>query len=353
MRTLITGLVSIILLTSLNVKAEVDKDEISELLPQGSQSSIVELKYIVETNRQNIKNIKNKIDVSELLDNNINQLRLEYQEQKEISELISKTIQHQSLLLSESQGSLQELEGVIKEYEGMISELNVEISLAKQEIIEFKKNTDIKIIESTKRSENRILDVDAQFREDSLNLWIFSGVILLLSFAFFIALKKRLVVSASTLENKIQETNRSLTEEGLKLDSKLLEVLEKQLRVQKESEATSNDTAAEIDHSLALKVADEVVRMEKNISRFPEGTKGVKPLTKGLERIKNNVKAGGYEIVELLNNTYDAHMNIDVINFVDDESLNEGEKVIIKIIRPQVNFNGKLIQRAQVDVAIG
>jgi hypothetical protein len=44
-------------------------------------------------------------------------------------------------------------------------------------------------------------------------------------------------------------------------------------------------------------------------------------------------------------------MNIDVINFITDENLTAGRKIITSVIKPQVNFNGVLIQRAQVDVS--
>lgn len=80
-------------------------------------------------------------------------------------------------------------------------------------------------------------------------------------------------------------------------------------------------------------------------------TKGLKPLEKGIERIQANFASNGYEMINLLNKDYDERMNIDVINFTTDENLNEGRKVITAVVKPQVNYNGVLIQRAQVDVS--
>lgn len=138
----------------------------------------------------------------------------------------------------------------------------------------------------------------------------------------------------------------------MKLDNKLVEVLETQLKLKQEETksqpSVSNDKA---DHSLALKVADEIVRMQKNISKMDEGTKGLKPLTKGIERIQNNFAANGYEMINLLNTEYDERNNIDVINFITDENLAENKRIISAVIKPQVNYNGVLIQRAQVDVS--
>jgi len=40
-------------------------------------------------------------------------------------------------------------------------------------------------------------------------------------------------------------------------------------------------------------------------------------------------------------------------NFRPDENLKQGEQVITRIIKPQVNFKGVMIQAAQVEVSVG
>lgn len=167
-------------------------------------------------------------------------------------------------------------------------------------------------------------------------------------------LSKRIKHNQTDIEEQLKRTKKSLEEETIKLDSKLVGVLESQLKLyQAETPApvvASTDTATP-DHSLALKVADEIVRMQKNIAKMPEDVKGLKPLLKGIERIQNNFLANGYEMINLLNKDYDERMNIDVINFITDENIPSGRKVITAVIKPQVNYNGVLIQRAQVDVS--
>lgn len=185
----------------------------------------------------------------------------------------------------------------------------------------------------------------------------------LLGYLLYTLLGKKLNTSSSTweqklksdrtaLETQIQNTKKSLEEESVKLDSKLVELLESQYKISDEKQVINptihND---EIDHSLALKVADEIVRMQKNISKMDSETKGLKPLIKGIERIQNNFVSNGYEMINLINQNYDERMNIDVINFLSDENLPEGSKIISSVIKPQVNYNGVLIQRAQVDVS--
>jgi predicted nucleic acid-binding Zn-ribbon protein len=173
-------------------------------------------------------------------------------------------------------------------------------------------------------------------------------IVALFVLLIFILLIKQIFKQKTDLYGDLQKTRKSLEEESVKIDNKLIEILETQLKI---ISSNNNKTSQEVDHSLALKVADEIVRLEKNIARLDSTIKGIKPLIKGVERIKDNFTANGYEMVPLLGKEYDDRMNLDVINFIDDDSLPHGKRIITRIIKPQVNYNGVLIQRAQVDVS--
>ena len=147
-------------------------------------------------------------------------------------------------------------------------------------------------------------------------------------------------------------TRQSLEEEAIKIDAKLVEILEKQINlVSKESHKTK-ETRTEIDHSLALKVADEIIRIEKNLSRMDDKIKGHKQLKGSVKRIKDNFLSKGYEIVDMVGRKYDTGMKVSA-NFLPDESLGKDEQIITRIIKPQINYNGKMIQSAQIEVSIG
>lgn len=177
-------------------------------------------------------------------------------------------------------------------------------------------------------------------------------LIMLIVVMIYLLLVKRISSSKVDVVSKINNTKNYLEEEAIKLDRKLLGILEVNLTAQKEQNLASNkEKGTDPDHSLALKVADEIVRMQKNMSKIDKSVKGLKPLEKGIERIRSNFASNGYEMVDLLNKSYEERMNIDVINFLEDETLVEGTKMITKIIKPQVNFEGTLIQRAQVEVS--
>lgn len=147
-------------------------------------------------------------------------------------------------------------------------------------------------------------------------------------------------------QDALQNAQGKMQEESIKLDNKLLEVVEQQIK----AVPVTTNNAASVDHSLALKVADEIVRIELNLSRMDPSMKGYKQLTKAVQRIKDNFQANGYEIVDMLGKPYVAGMKA-AVTFVIDENLSRGEQVITKVIKPQINYQQQMIQAAQIEVS--
>ena len=144
---------------------------------------------------------------------------------------------------------------------------------------------------------------------------------------------ERLSTTCSTLQN-----------DTAKLDGMLLQLINFQ---------TNNNFDAEAKrerHELVLKVADEIVRIEANLSHMSTSVKGYKQLAKAVERIKANFRANGYEIVDMLGKPYHEGMKVTA-NFVADETLAEGEQLITGVIKPQINYGGEMIQAAQITVS--
>ena len=166
-------------------------------------------------------------------------------------------------------------------------------------------------------------------------------VLLGVSLLLYFILKR----NTSSAYDRIKSAQKALEEEGIKLDAKLIELLEKQVSIQK---VTGKDV--EPDHSLALKVADEIVRIETNLSRMDSTVKGYKQLSASVRRIKDNFLSNGYEMVDMLGKPYKEGMKA-IVDFETDESLNEGEQIITRIIKPQINYNGMMIQTAQITVS--
>ena len=137
-----------------------------------------------------------------------------------------------------------------------------------------------------------------------------------------------------------------LQEESVKLDSKLVELLDVQLKMQ---ETQSHSEGSTPNHTLALKIADEITRIETNLSRMDASIRGYKQLVASVKRIKDNFMANGYELVEMLGKTYNEGMRVNA-DFVIDEDMEEGKRIITTVIKPQVNYNGEMIQKATITV---
>lgn len=181
-------------------------------------------------------------------------------------------------------------------------------------------------------------------------------VILLLVIAVILVLR-RIKRGDSSIEATIGEVRKAqdtlqnaqtrLQEDSVKLDNKLLEIAQRQLDDEKKQPVVAN---AAPDHSLALKVADEIARIETNMSRMDPTVKGFKQLKKAVERMKDNFKANGYEIADMLGKPYNEGMRVNP-DFVIDETLQLGERIIIGVTKPQVLYNGELIQKATIKVS--
>ncbi len=146
-------------------------------------------------------------------------------------------------------------------------------------------------------------------------------------------------------QEALQTAQAKMQEESIRLDDKLLKLFDRQI-----TNAPKNEASDKPDHSLALKVADEIVRIELNMARMDPSVKGYRQLAKAVERIKDNFKANGYEIVDMLGKPYNEGMKVTA-NFVADEDLEEGKQIITGIIKPQINYNGQMIQAAEITVS--
>lgn len=143
---------------------------------------------------------------------------------------------------------------------------------------------------------------------------------------------------------KIMRIDQSRMESSMcRFDGKLADLLDRQMETMQKSEVAP-------DHTLVLKVADEIARMEVNLSRMDSNVKGHKQLTKAIERIKNNMLAKGYEMTDMLGKSYNEGMRV-VADFNIDETLDPGCRIITSVRKPEVLYNGEIIQKANIMVS--
>ena len=252
----------------------------------------------------------------------------------------------QSALLSNLNAESTHLRTILDSLSGLIITNS-------QNIVKNSKELGSKIQETEQRAESKISGLDGDIEKNRL-YWIIATLsTFLLGGIFYWLLGKRISSNHTNMETQIRDTKASLIEEGVKLDNNLVEVLEKQLKLQQEkSNLQPSASTADIDHSLALKVADEVIRIQKNLSRMDDSTKGLKQLNSSVQRIQDNFASNGYELVDMLGKEYKEGMKVTA-NFIPSEALETGKQTITRIIKPQVNFKGKMIQAAQIEVSVG
>lgn len=189
----------------------------------------------------------------------------------------------------------------------------------------------------------------------SRTLWGSCGLVILLLaiIATIFAFLKKIKLGTTSIDDvrraqeALQASQTKMQEESVKLDNQLLAIVQKQLDA---SVPSANKTTGEPDHSLVVKLADEIARIETNLSKMDKSVRGYKQLVQAKDRMINNVRANGYEIISLLGQEYNDGMQFQT-RFVPDESLPEGKRIITGMIKMQVNYNGKMIQPAEIVVS--
>ncbi|EDM44931.1 hypothetical protein SCB49_02384 [unidentified eubacterium SCB49] len=248
-------------------------------------------------------------------------------------------------------GVKKETQLKITQQKNTIDSLNRLINSSNQKLVEVNENLDSKIKQTGENANSKISELDSSLGKNRL-YWIIAtlGTLLLGGLVYWL-LGKRIASSKTDVETQIKNTKTALEEESVKLDNKLVEVLTKQLDVFKADQAITSQ-ANDNDHSLVLKVADRLTAMETNHYRMDPKTKGLKQLVRAVKSIKENYLASGYEIVEMIGQEYKEGLNVTA-NFIPSEEIETGKRVITRIIKPQVNYNGKMIQAAQIEVSVG
>jgi hypothetical protein len=232
-----------------------------------------------------------------------------------------------------------------------IRSLREEMATDKARIAAIAANLGIRIGDIQTATAQQVQDVKQTVSANTLYWAIAVLAIALLSLALFFVLHKRLSKDKTALVAQLSQTKVAIEESLVKEFGKQTELMDMQLA--KVKQAKDSPQTAEPDHSLALKVASEINLIERNIKLMDAGTKGLKQLNRSVEKLKDNLAANGYELPQLLDKHFHEGMKVIVASSLPDEMLEKGSEIISKILIPQVNYNGVMIQAAQVEVSVG
>ena len=184
--------------------------------------------------------------------------------------------------------------------------------------------------------------IDSEMSSQGQTTAIGIGLALLLLALASVASPFYQLVAANTqksVADDIEASKKAMAEQLIDVDQKLV----------RPSLSPCKGTMLKVS---ALKVADEVTRIESNLARMDEGVKGYKQLAKSVANVKNNLQASGYEVVEMLGKPFNDGMIVEA-DFTMDESLAEGERIITRVKKPEVRFNGDVIQVGKITVSQG
>lgn len=279
----------------------------------------------------------------------VESLKIEVKGLKKQQERLYKELNALSLKNAKTEVQMSELQTVNKKLISGIDSLRNEHSIVvanqkadKSELVDRIGKTN-KMVEAT---ENVL---------SSRTLWGLCGLFILFAAIIVttIAFVKKLKAGTTSIDDvrkaqdALQTAQSKMQEESIKLDNQLLAIVQKQLDA---SVSLANKATGEPDHSLVVKLADEIARIETNLSKMDKSVRGYKQLVQAKDRMINNVRANGYEIISLLGKEYNDGMQFQT-RFVPDESLPEGKRIITGMIKMQVNYNGKMIQPAEIVVS--
>jgi len=277
----------------------------------------------------------------------------ELQKQQQEITVLKQKLNNQQSVINQQKTELANLSAKAENQDKQIDSLKSATSQNVQNIKTIAEDLGTKIQQTETTAKDSISKLDKDVNQNKLYWIIATLATLLLGGIIYWLLGKRIANSKTDVETQIKNTKTALEEESIKLDSKLVEVLESQLKLkQEEKQISPTNSNNEIDHSLALKVADEIIRIQKNLQQMDANTKGLKQLSASVKRIQDNFASNGYELVEMLGKEYNEGMKV-IANFIPSEDLDTGKQIISRIIKPQVNFKGQMIQSAQIEVSVG
>ena len=254
--------------------------------------------------------------------------------------------------LNAANSNIQKIEKILTEVADSINIFKNNLANTNSNLQNIADNLGVKMQQTNEKVSADLSIMNAKVTKNTL-YWIIAVLLIaLFSVLLFGWLKKQLIKEKSGLSDQIKKTSETLRDEQIKLDGQLIKLLDNQMKLMITERQTSSTKAEEVDHSLALKVADEIIRIQQNLSNMDSETKGLKQLSASVKRIQANFEGNGYEIVDMLNKRYDAGMKVTA-NFKPDENLRPDEQIITRIIKPQVNYKGIMIQSAQIEVSHG
>jgi len=242
-----------------------------------------------------------------------------------------------------------------KGIEAALNKYNIELSAIKDSTKQIRDSVfdDIGTLQnSLSETSNEIEDV--QTKSDKSNklmqerlTYLFAAIaliILLLLILYWISGKRNNSVRSELsnakagLEAQINNANADFAE---KLERTLSEL---------SNPAEDGVSNLQDNQGLILDFAQQIASMENNIWHLPDNDRVRKRIERATKKMRDTFMSLGYEMPKLLGTKVTDNQTIEIKNRSEDSTIPVGSRVITKIVKPLILFNGKMIQKPTVDI---
>lgn len=263
----------------------------------------------------------------------------------QVTDATVQNLQHENEVLK---GEVTSLNQTIDAQNVEIDSLKAELTVTVQSISALADSLNVNI--STTRNEIQSSSESLSksiAKKSQTGLWIFGVLALALAIVAFILGK--LIAKRGTEVASLSAKADKLNEE---IVNRMASEMSEMQTISKQISSLSNTPGAspESEQKLITTLADRITFMEMTLYKMDSSVRGHKQLSKSIKQMKDNLLANGYELVDMLGKDYHDGMKVTA-NFVEDEELPQGKQVITGIIKPQINYKGKMIQSAQITVS--
>jgi len=105
--------------------------------------------------------------------------------------------------------------------------------------------------------------------------------------------------------------------------------------------------SASAQHAIVLSIVNDLVRMQQNLDYMDNSVKGVSQLKNRVKSIFATLQSNQYDVPSLVGRSYHEGDNM-IITLELNPEMAPGTNRIKRVIKPQVSYQGKLIQAAEV-----
>lgn len=197
------------------------------------------------------------------------------------------------------------------------------------------------------QTNTKLLNINEKNRKRALYWIITISLVFLIVIVLFFVFRLKIIEQKKSL-SVVRDTQKKLENKSIQTDTKLLQIFEKKL----ETANLQEQNPREIDHSLPIKLGEEIHRMRKRL-RTMEESQGTKVLRRRIESLEDKLNEMGYKIIDLVGRSFNNGMELGKAQFIPDDALKDGERIITRVIKPQINFKDVIIQPADVEISQG